>query len=338
MIQANRLTVADDIVPAFITRAFDVAISAAEAWRGSTAPNPPVGCVILDETGETLAVAAHQRAGEGHAEALAIAECRRAGTVNRIHNVVVTLEPCNHTGRTPPCSEAILATPARQVWIGAADPNPRVAGGGAQRLQAAGLDVHLAEDDNMRTRCKALIAPFTKRATTGLPWVTVKQALDVQGSMIPPAGQKTFTSQKSLVLAHQLRRRADAILTGSGTVIADDPSFTVRHVEDFNGKRRQLLLLDRRERVPQSYFHATNERGFEVSRAATLETALQSAAQAGALEVLVEAGPQITSAILATELWDEHVIIRQTESGIDNITTHLRQHDTKGSHVLRHHQ
>jgi diaminohydroxyphosphoribosylaminopyrimidine deaminase / 5-amino-6-(5-phosphoribosylamino)uracil reductase len=111
--------------------AFGHALQAAVEFEGATAPNPPVGCVILDADGNELAVAAHRAAGQPHAEALAIQKCREAGLAERIHTLIVTLEPCNHQGRTPPCTSAILATPARQIWIGAQDPNPHVEGGGA---------------------------------------------------------------------------------------------------------------------------------------------------------------------------------------------------------------
>ncbi|MEO9168383.1 MAG: bifunctional diaminohydroxyphosphoribosylaminopyrimidine deaminase/5-amino-6-(5-phosphoribosylamino)uracil reductase RibD, partial [Aestuariivirga sp.] len=229
--------------------AFARAVLEARKFEGATAPNPPVGCVLLDADGNVLNVAAHHAAGQFHAEALAIKQCREAGRAHLIHTVVVTLEPCNHTGRTPPCSEAILSTSARGVWIGMADPNAHVVGGGAERLRRAGLNVqflHMADDEKIKSELQRLIAPFAKRVIKGLPWVTIKQAINRQGSMVPPKGQKTFTSQSSLIMAHTLRRRADAIITGSGTVIADDPHFTVRLVTDFPNKHRKLVLLDRR--------------------------------------------------------------------------------------------
>ena len=304
--ERTSLNIAADILPAMT-----LALLEAQKFEGATAPNPPVGCVLLDRDGHVLSIAAHQKAGTLHAEALAIKQCDDPAN---IHTVVVTLEPCNHTGRTGPCTEAILATPARQIWIGMADPNPNVAGGGADRLREAGLNVQFLNDvdaQNLKTDLQRLIAPFTKRTLHGLPWVTVKQAMNAHGSMIPPIGQKTFTSQSSLILAHNLRRRADAIITGSGTVLADDPHFTVRLVEDFAGKQRHLVLVDSRRRVPQSYLEAAANRGFKVSFADDLHTALKNLAEQGALEVLVEAGPSLTRSILHSNLWDEHVMITQ---------------------------
>ena len=318
------------ITEAGLAVAMREALAAARRFEGATAPNPPVGCVLLDAAGNVLAVAAHQRAGTPHAEALAIAEARDNGNLGALHTVVVTLEPCNHHGRTPPCSEAILATPARRVVIGVADPNPRVAGGGAERLRQQGLDVQSFKGD--ATQLRRLIAPFAKRVTQGLPFVTVKQAVNRAGSMVPPAGQKTFTSQGSLLLAHALRRRADAIITGSGTILADDPQFTVRHLPDHVGKRRRLYILDRRGRVPAAYLEAASQRGLDAVIATDFAAVLEDAASAGCNEVLVEAGSQLTTHVLQGPYWDEHVRITQTD-GEDKVEI-LTQ---AGSDVLRHH-
>lgn len=308
-----------------IAAAFRRALAAAREFEGATAPNPPVGCAILDATGAVLAVAAHQKAGEAHAEACAIARCREQGQIDCIHTFVVTLEPCNHFGRTPPCCHAILQTPARAVWIGIHDPNGHVAGSGTQTLNAAGVTVRSIatldhpDADLLADRAQRLVAPFAKLQRTGLPWLTIKQALDTAGSMIPPTGRKTFTSPASLTLAHQLRRRADAILTGSGTILADSPLFTIRHVLDFPGKSRHLVLLDRRGRIHADYFAAARKRGFLPRLATDIPTALRDLGNLGALEVLVEAGPRITAHLLAGGLWDEHVRITANGDGTDRV-------------------
>lgn len=319
-----------------IASAFAHALDLAQQWQGATAPNPPVGCVLLGVDGEILASAAHQRAGHPHAEVLAVAQSRMNGSVARIHTIIVTLEPCNHQGRTPPCTGVVLQTPARHVWIGVRDPNPRVAGGGAQHLQDAGLTVHdLAELDTenaegLRNRAARLLAPFIKQARTGQPWVTLKQAISREGGMAPPAGQKTFTGPAALDLAHQLRKRADAVLTGSGTVLADAPDFTVRRVPDFDGKHRHLVILDRRGRVPPAYIEAAQSRGFLVSVETDIATALTRLGAAGCLEVLVEAGAELTQSILSGEHWDEHVLIRQPAdpSAADLVTIRTRSTTT----------
>ncbi len=302
-----------------LVEAFASALAAAQEFEGATAPNPPVGCLVLSREGRVLASAAHHAAGQPHAEALAIQMCRSQGTLDLIHTLIVTLEPCNHHGRTPPCCEAILTTPAQEIWIGAADPNSHVKGAGASRLQAAGLTVHMWSElpdpaaRDLSARATRLIAPFAKRVTTGLPWITVKQALNRQGNMRPEPGQKTFTSPQSLDLAHQLRKRADALLTGSGTVLADQPLLNVRHVPDFPGKTRKLVLMDRRRRIPESYIQAASARGFDVMRASSLPDAFADLGRLGVNEVMVEAGPELTRAVLSSNFWDELVVIRQAK-------------------------
>ncbi len=306
-----------DLPTQVVLTAFRQALQCAAQFSGATSPNPPVGCVLLDRDGNILAKAAHQKAGDLHAEALAVEHCRNSGTLARIHTVLVTLEPCNHTGRTPPCTEAILSTPAQCVWIGARDPNTDVRGNGADRLASSGLNVRFIDqldDPNaalLALSAKRLMAPFAKHRRTGLPWVTVKQAVNRAGNMIPETGQKTFTSQHSLTFAHLLRKRADAIVTGSGTILADQPEFTVRHVPDFEGKTRHLAIMDRRGRVNGNYLTNAHKAGFTARIETSLKDTLMRLGQAGALEVLIEAGPSLLETVLASKIWDEHIRITQ---------------------------
>lgn len=305
-----------------IDDAFRRALAAARLHEGATAPNPAVGCVLLDAEGQMLAEAGHSGAGQPHAEAAAIALARKRGLEARIHSVIVTLEPCNHTGRTGPCTGAILSTPAREVWYAMPDPNP-VASGGAAALAAAGLKVRRLADPALLAEAARLLAPFATRLRLGRPFVTVKQALR-GGSMIPPPGQKTFTSPTSLHLAHSLRRRADAILTGSGTVLADRPEFTVRHLPDVPGKSRILCILDRRGRVDEAYLAEARARGFRPMLAQDLGQALADLAAQGCNEVLVEAGPEVLASVRAAGLWDEWVCIEAAPQpgAQDTITIH----------------
>ena len=304
--------------PPLVAEAFRRAIAEAEVFAGATAPNPPVGCVVLAANGEILACEAHRRAGSFHAEAAALEACRRTSVADRIHTIVVTLEPCDHHGRTPPCTDAVLATPAKAVWIGARDPNPNVRGGGADRLASRGLAIAFLDAldhpdaPSLAHAARRLIAPFRTWTQTGRPWLTLKQAIAADGGMIPPAGRKTFTSHKSLVLAHRLRRRADAIITGSGTVLADAPAFTVRLAPDHADKRRTLAILDRRGRTPPAYVKAAEARGFDVRVRRDVPALLAELGDEGVLEALVEAGPTLLGAFLDRDLWDEHVIIRQS--------------------------
>jgi diaminohydroxyphosphoribosylaminopyrimidine deaminase / 5-amino-6-(5-phosphoribosylamino)uracil reductase len=315
--------------PAIVV-AFDTAIAAAAAFRGATAPNPPVGAVTLDAAGKIVAVSAHEAAGEPHAEAKALA-MHAALTWEPIDTLVVTLEPCNHYGRTPPCTEAVLQARPRAVWIGALDPNHRVVGGGRAVLEANGIRVHtLSESASDTARhildaARDLIRPFSRWLATGRPWITIKQALDTTGSMIPSPGRKTFTSREALTFAHQLRRRTDAILTGSGTILADWPEFTVRHLADHPSKTRKLMICDRRHRVPTSYFDLARSRGFDPLRVTGIDEALDSLGAQGCLEVLVEAGPHLMGHMLKEDLWDELVVIRQATPGDDTVTRVFRE-------------
>jgi len=297
-----------------------LALDLAWAKAGATAPNPAVGCVLLDAAGDIVAMAAHERAGTAHAEAAAIALCRAKGEIDRVHAAVVTLEPCSHTGRTPPCVDELLTTGAKIILIGAPDPHPRAPGRGFERLKAAGRRVLLFSDlehkeaHDLARSAARLIEPFACAVTQARPFVTIKTALTADGSMIPPPGQKTFTSDISLIHAHTLRRRADAILTGSGSILADDPSFTVRKVPDHARKQRLLAILDRRHRVPEAYFERAREHGLQPLRYNSLEAAMDDLGARGVLEVLVEAGPTLRRAVITQGLWDEEIIFQQEKT------------------------
>ncbi len=307
---------ADQVLPARVAVGFRAAIAEAVGFVGATAPNPPVGCAILDADGRLLTVAAHQRAGTAHAEPRALSQLRDGGQLGRAATLLVTLEPCNHHGRTGPCTEAILASPVREVWIGSADPNPRVAGHGAERLRAAGLRVRALDRlpdpaaATLALDCAALITPFRRWVETGRPWITVKQALDAAGGMIPPAGATTFTQASSLLLAHRLRRATDAIVTGTGTVLADRPALTVRHLPDHAGRAPRLLaIVGRPERVPADYLVAAAARGLDVRLLAELDRLPALLGEAGVLWAMVEAGPGLLRAIREGGLWDDWLTI-----------------------------
>jgi diaminohydroxyphosphoribosylaminopyrimidine deaminase / 5-amino-6-(5-phosphoribosylamino)uracil reductase len=299
--------------------AMKMALNAAEQFFGATAPNPPVGCIALDKNGKVLLGAAHQGAGSPHAEAKVLDLAAKLGKLSLIETLVVTLEPCNHHGKTPPCTEAILKHKnIRRVVYGSKDPNPNVKGGGAERLKASGIEVI---EGILKEECDFMIRAFRKWSITKLPYVVLKGAFTQEESMIPPAGQKTFTSQASLYFAHELRKKSDAIWVGSGTVLADSPELTVRWMPDHPGKKRFLILSDRRRRIPSSWIEKEKTLGFLPHFAENFSEGLEFLGKNGVLQVLIEAGPELRAAWEMSGLWDESVIIKQGKPGEDDAIT-----------------
>lgn len=283
---------------------------------GATAPNPPVGAAGLDLSGNLLSLQVHLGAGAPHAEAKVISDLKERGKLSELHTLLVTLEPCNHHGRTPPCTETILSSPVQEIFFGSSDPNPKVKGGGEAKLNQEGKICKKIDSLEIQKQCDDLIKPFSVWSRLGLPFVVVKTAhqkdiSDFRDSMIPPRGSKTFTSESSLTFAHQLRKESDAILTGSGTVLADQPEFTVRKVRDHQDRPRYLVILDRRKRVPESYVLKAQALGWSVLVMNDYTEALQLLGNKGVLQVLVEAGPQLSQAILHSGKWNRHVVITQ---------------------------
>ena len=210
--------------------------------RAETYPNPLVGAVVVDQT-EILGEGYHHRAGEPHAEVLAL---QQAGAKARRKALYVTLEPCNHTGRSPPCTEAILASGVAEVHVAVLDPNPEVAGHGVARLRQAGLHVVVGEAG---AQAFALNRPYFCWARYRRPLVVLKSAMSLDGKVATATGQsKYLTHANALAYAHEQRRRSDAILVGVGTVLQDDPALTYR------GRRRGLdpvrIILDSHGRTP----------------------------------------------------------------------------------------
>ncbi|HEY6838200.1 MAG TPA: bifunctional diaminohydroxyphosphoribosylaminopyrimidine deaminase/5-amino-6-(5-phosphoribosylamino)uracil reductase RibD [Geobacteraceae bacterium] len=198
------------------------AIALARKGVGKTSPNPAVGCVIIKD-GAIVGEGWHRRAGTPHAEVHALAQ---AGERARGADVYVTLEPCAHYGKTPPCAEALIAAGVGRVFAGMVDPNPKVCGKGVAMLREAGITVTagLLEEE-----CRLLNEPFIKQITTGLPFVTLKCALTLDGKIATAAGDSRWiTNEKSRRHVHRIRGMVDAVLVGSGTVRADDPQLTCR--------------------------------------------------------------------------------------------------------------
>ncbi len=214
------------------------ALDLAQRGEGRTAPNPPVGAVLVRE-GCVVGEGFHPEAGQPHAEVFAL---RQAGEAARGATLYVTLEPCCHQGRTGPCTEALIAAGVSEVYVGAVDPNPQVAGQGVARLQAAGMTVHIGP---LESECRHLLAPFAKRITTGRPYVLFKSALTLDGRIATSTGDSRWiSSEQSRALVHQLRNRVDGILVGSRTVMADNPRLTTRLDGDCRNAAR--IVIDSR--------------------------------------------------------------------------------------------
>jgi diaminohydroxyphosphoribosylaminopyrimidine deaminase/5-amino-6-(5-phosphoribosylamino)uracil reductase len=220
------------------------ALALAERGLYTTSPNPRVGCVIVSD-GAVIGEGWHERAGSAHAEVSALAAARAAGRDPRGATMYVTLEPCNHTGRTPPCTDAVLAAGIARVVGAMSDPNP-AAGGGAARLRAAGVavDVGLFGD-----AARALNPGFVSVVTRGRPWVRLKVAASLDGRTALAGGESRWiTGEAARADGHRWRARACAVLTGAGTVRSDDPALTVRAVATPRQPRR--IVVDRRAETP----------------------------------------------------------------------------------------
>lgn len=190
--------------------------------HGEAEPNPSVGCVIADATGRVIGEGRTDRCGGPHAEVVALTA---AGEAARGGTAWVTLEPCNHHGRTPPCVDAMLRAGVARIVVGTRDPNP-VAAGGLDRLRAAGIEVDLRDD---LPQVRRLHRPFLRRLETGRPWVVAKWAETADGDLVAPPGRpRAISSPRSHRFVHRERGRVDAILTGIGTVLADDPRLDAR--------------------------------------------------------------------------------------------------------------
>lgn len=219
------------------------ALTLARKGVGKTAPNPAVGCVIVKD-GSIVGEGWHKKAGGHHAEVHAL---EMAGDATRGADVYVTLEPCCHTGKTPPCSAALIRAGVQRVIAGMSDPNPRVSSGGLHALEEAGIATVCGV---MEPECRAIIRPYVKHVTTGHPYVTYKCAMTLDGKIATITGESRWIScEESRKYVHKLRSASDAVMVGVDTIIADDPQLTVRHVR---GKNPLRIIVDSHLRTPES--------------------------------------------------------------------------------------
>ena len=223
------------------------ALRLAEKGAGRTSPNPMVGAVIV-RNGVVISSGYHKKAGQNHAEVDALIGLNGKAEPDDI--LYVTLEPCNHYGKTPPCTHAILEKGIRHVVVGMDDPNPDVAGGGIKFLSKNGVHVRTNVLEN---ECKKLNESFTKWIKTGRPFVIAKSALTLDGWTATHTGHsKWITNEKSRRFVHRLRDRVDGILVGAGTILADDPSLTTR-LRNQKSRDAVRIIVDTYFKIP---YHA----------------------------------------------------------------------------------
>ena len=225
------------------TRWMARALALAARGRGLTSPNPMVGALVIQD-GAIVAERFHERAGGPHAEAAALAD---AGARARGATLYVTLEPCNHVGRTPPCAEAVIRAGVRRVVAATSDPNPRVTGGGAAALRAASIEVSLG---CLEREARALNEAFFTAMALRRPHVTAKWAMTLDGKIAAhDRRSRWITGEAARREAHRLRSESDAIVTGIGTVLADDPALTVR-LEQPWPREPYRVVVDGHARLP----------------------------------------------------------------------------------------
>jgi diaminohydroxyphosphoribosylaminopyrimidine deaminase/5-amino-6-(5-phosphoribosylamino)uracil reductase len=312
------------------------AIRLAERGMNTTSPNPRVGCVLV-RNGEVVGEGWHERAGGPHAEVMAL---REAGEAARGAVAYVSLEPCSHYGRTPPCAEGLVNAGVGRVLAAMADPNPLVSGKGLAWLAAAGVETSVGL---LETQAQQLNPGFCKRMKTGLPWVFSKLAMSLDGRTAMASGESRWiTGPEARRDVHRLRARSCAILTGIGTVLADDPFLTARHASPVQSRddiplERQpaRVVVDSRFRLsPSAKLFTqpgrtlligleTESKAAESLREAGAEIHLLSAGLDGRVdlnalmerlgqlefnEVMVEAGATLNGELLRDDLVDEWVV------------------------------
>ncbi len=337
------------------------ALQLAERGLFTTTPNPRVGCVIVKD-GQTIGEGWHERAGETHAEVMALRSSVGAGdTALSGSTAYVTLEPCSHFGKTPPCADALIAAGITRVVVAMQDPNPLVAGQGLAKLRAAGIAV---EYGLLEHEARELNVGFVSRMSRGRPWLRVKIAVSIDGKTALKNGvSQWITGEAARKNAHHWRARSCAILTGIGSVKHDNPRLTVRDVTTSRQPLR-VVLDSRLETSPKAallanggalIFYAENDpnrqqaledAGAEVLTMPNadgridLAAMLQELGRRGVNEVLVEAGSALNGALLAENLVDElliyqaPILIGEAARGMFAIGEITRLGDAKRLHIL----
>ena len=274
------------------TTAMSTAITAAAAVRARTSPNPWVGAVLLSPGGALVATGATEPPGGRHAEIVAL---DAAGDAARGATLVCTLEPCSHHGRTPPCTDAIIAAGVERVVVGITDPDGRVAGGGVDALRQAGVAVDVGVS---AIEVEAQLAPYLHHRRTGRPYVMCKLATSADGGTAAPDGTSQWiTGEAARRDAHRLRAESDAILVGAGTVRADDPALTVRHVEGDDPLRVVLGSA-----APDARVHPCLE------WSGGIDELLDELGRRGIVQLMIEGGARVVGSFHAARLVDRWVL------------------------------
>ncbi len=272
--------------------AMRAAITAAAGVRARTSPNPWVGAVLLSPDGDLVATGATEPPGGRHAEIVAL---DAAGDAARGATLVCTLEPCSHQGRTPPCTDAIIAAGVARVVVGITDPDERVAGTGIAALRRAGIDVEVGV---LARHVEAQLAPYLHHRRTGRPYVVCKLATSADGGTAAPDGSSQWiTGTEARRDAHRVRAESDAILVGAGTVRADDPALTVRHVDGDDPLRVVLGSAPAGARVHPCLEWSDG-----------LDELLDELGRRGIVQLMVEGGARVVGSFHAAGLVDRYVL------------------------------
>jgi diaminohydroxyphosphoribosylaminopyrimidine deaminase/5-amino-6-(5-phosphoribosylamino)uracil reductase len=280
------------------------ALALGESVLGATSPNPPVGAVILGADGTPVGEGATAPPGGPHAEIAALAE---AGGRARGGTAVVTLEPCAHTGRTGPCADALLAAGIARVVVAVSEPTS-LAGGGAQQLRDAGVDVEVGLEGPAAEA--GALASWLTAVREHRPFVVWKVAATLDGRVAAADGSSRWiTGDEARDAVHRLRATCDAVVVGSGTALADDPQLTVRRPDGAAAPRQPLrVVVDRRGRLPATARVLDGAAPTHVSSAATAVGLLDELYDRGVRRLLLEGGPTLAAAFLREGLVDEAVL------------------------------
>ncbi len=281
------------------------ALELAAHGRGYTSPNPMVGAVITAPDGRIIGEGYHRKCGEGHAEVKAIASVKEADrALLKESTMYVTLEPCSHYGKTPPCAKLIIDTGIPRVVVGAPDPFKEVAGRGIAMLRGAGIEVI---EGVMAEESRSLNARFMTAHEQQRPWVTLKWAMSTDGfldSDRPNGTPERFSTMLTSTIVHRTRSLHDAILVGSGTVLADNPRLDCRL---WPGRSPQPVIADRRGRLKDADINTTLK-PLIASSCETVDQLLQDLYSRGITSVLVEGGATMLQAFIDAGLWDVAVV------------------------------